>query len=81
MGLGSRRCELLLKPKQEGPIEQPLLKTFVVSVIEESINSLLYSAHKKSLSMVIYSHQGFIGIAGFVLRLINLQQEVGSTLI
>ena len=79
MGLGSRRCELLLRPKQKGPIEQPLLMTFMVSVIEESIDSLLYSAHKKSLSMVIYSHQGYT--AGFALGLINLQQEVGSTLI
>ena len=80
-GSGGRGCELLLRPEQKGPIEQPLSKTFMVSMVEESIGSLLYSAHKNSLYMVIYSCQGYIGIAGFALELINLQQEVGGSLI
>ena len=72
MGLGSRRHELLLRPEKKGLIKQPLLKAIIVSVIEESIGSLVHSAHKKSLSMVMYSYQGYIGI-GFAFGLINLQ--------
>lgn len=79
MGLGSRRCELLLKPKQEGPMKLAVLKTFVVSVIRESLTHFIQLIRR--VFLVIYSHQGFIGIAGFVLRLINLQQEVGNALI
>lgn len=69
------------KPEQRRPIEQPLPKTFMVSMIEESFVSMLYLAHKNSLYMVICAHEGFIGIGEFALGLINLQQEIVGTLI
>lgn len=49
-------------------------------MIEESIGSLLYSAHKSSLYTVIYSCEGSTGVAEFALGLINLQQEIGGAL-
>lgn len=66
---------------QNRPIEQPLPKTFMMSVIKEPTDSLLYLAHKNSLYMVICSGQSYMGIAEFALRLINLQQEVVGALI
>lgn len=78
--LGVEAVSYCWKPQQEGPVEQPLGKTFIVSMIEESPASLLYLARKNSLYVVICSRQSHIGTAEFALGLINLQQETVGAL-